>query len=151
MTLKVYFGCSMRGGYPNVSLLELSKIPLAIEALGHKLESHHQTDKDYIEHDARRHENIIHDRDFEWLKKADLGIFEISNPSLGTGAEISDMVHLGKPVLCLYKRGLKDKISKYVLGKHGSKHITTKFESYEYDTLGDAKYAIKKFIDSLEK
>ena len=153
MTLKVYFGCSMRGGYPNVSFEDLAEIARVIEDLGFYLESHHQTDKKYISHEEhvhnKKHETIIHDRDYDWMKEADIGIFEISNHSLGTGAEISDMIHMGKPVLCLYKHGLKDKVSRYVMGKHGSHHVSTKFEVYEYQTIGDAKYGIKKFVNNL--
>jgi hypothetical protein len=62
------------------------------------------------------------------------------------GAEISDMVSLKKPVLCLYKKGVK-KISRYITGKVGSKYLHTPYEVYEYQTLGEAKYAIKSFID----
>ena len=99
---KVYFGCSMRGGYPNVSLYELSRIVEAIEDLGHVLASKHQTNKK-ISSDKNK-ETLIHDRDYEWMRQSDVGVFEISNPSLGTGAEISDMANMRKPVLCLYKR-----------------------------------------------
>ena len=143
----------MRGGYPNVSFEDLAEIAREIESLGFHLESHHQTDKNYISKDEKHHEKSyetkIHDKDYKWLTESEVGIFEISNHSLGTGAEISDMIHLKKPVLCLYKHGIRDKVSRYILGKHKSEFVTTPFEVYEYQTLGDAKYAIKKFINDL--
>lgn len=151
MTLNVYYGCSMRGGYPNVCFDDLAEIARVIEKLGFHLESRHQTSVDYIEHDKRRHDNIIHDKDYTWLKEADFGVFEISNPSLGTGAEISDMIHMGKPVLCLYRREFKDKVSKYITGKHGSHHVLTKMECYEYHSIGEAMFAIKKFASEIKK
>ena len=65
----------MRGGYPNVSFEDLAEIARVIEESGLHLESHHQTSKKYISHEEnihnKKHETIIHDRDYEWMKEAE--------------------------------------------------------------------------------
>ena len=85
----------------------------------------------------------IHARDYAWLEGCDVLIAEISNASLGVGAEISDAVHMKKPVLVLYQLP-EDKISAYIRGK---------LENYpmgrhaQYRDLDDLKRITKDFID----
>lgn len=81
--------------------------------------SRHQTQEDFIENESKRTDQGIHDRDYRWLQEADLVIAEITNPSLGVGAEIADAVHLGIPVLCVYKKEYENQISAYISGKAG--------------------------------
>ncbi len=145
--LKIFFGCSMRGGYSTLELKEVAKIPELIESLGYELASKHQTERDVITKEDNLEPNEIHDRDYEWLKESDIGIFEISNPSLGVGGEISDMVHLGKPVLCVYKYGLRKKISAYIRGKKGSEYIKTPFACKSYLNIEEAGEKIKQFVE----
>lgn len=140
----VFFGCSMRGGYEVVSKSELARLPDIIEEAGFQLASRHQT-QDYETIEAEMTTSQIHDRDYRWLKDSDFGVFEISNPSLGVGGEISDMLNLGKPVLCLYKKGLEKQVSAYTQGKHGSKYVETPFECHAYESLADAKKKILNF------
>ena len=148
---KVFFGCSMRGGYANAGREELLKLRDIIEQLGHELISNHQLREKIIRKEIKLATEEIHDRDFEWLKDADVGIFEISNPSLGVGSEISDMVHLGKPILCLFKKKLGDSVSAYIRGKQGSKFVKTAFEHHGYGTLAEAKDFIKAFAEKHPK
>lgn len=98
---------------------ELRKIPDIIEALGLVLISRHQTSENFMENESKLTEQEIHDRDYRWLKEADLVIAEITNPSLGVGAEIADAVNLGIPVLCVYKKEYEHQISAYIRGKAG--------------------------------
>ncbi|MCX6798529.1 MAG: nucleoside 2-deoxyribosyltransferase [Candidatus Diapherotrites archaeon] len=138
----------MRGGYANVSRAELAKLVGIIEQLGLELVSTHQTQKGVLEKEKRLASEEIHDRDYAWLKEADAGIFEVSNPSLGVGAEISDIVHLGKPILCLYKKEFEPVISAYILGKERSRAVETIFECRAYATLAEAKKIIKNFVEN---
>lgn len=146
---KIFFGCSMRGGQETVSREDLAKFRSVIEELGHELASKHQTQEGIIEKENNLTKLQIHDRDYEWIIGSDIGVFEISNPSLGVGAEISDMVKLEKPVLCLFKKGLKERVSAYIQGKYGSRFVNSPFEVYEYESLVDAKEKIKAFISSI--
>jgi len=146
--VKVFFGCSMRGGYDAVSREELAKFPKMIEELDSELISKHQTKEGIIQEENKLTTTDIHDRDYEWLMKSDVGIFEITNGSIGTGGEISDMIGLGKPILCLYKKAFEDKVSAYGRGKQGSKYVKTPFECYAYETPDEAKDKIKAFLES---
>jgi nucleoside 2-deoxyribosyltransferase len=148
---KVFFGCSMRGGYGLLSRQELAMIPQIIEELGHEVTSRHQTKQGIIAEEDRLNPTDIHDRDFQWLKDSDAGIFEITNSSIGTGEEISDLVGLGKPVLCLYKKELENKISAYGRGKKGSRFVHTVFDCFGYESLDDAKNRIREFLKENEQ
>jgi len=141
----------MRGGYTSVTREELEKIHNSVEELGYELASKHQTSKDWTSTEEEFTDTQIHDRDYNWLIESDLGVFEISNPSHGVGGEISDMIHLGKPVLCLLKRGLEKVVSSYVQGKQGSRYITSPFECSAYETVEDAKKQIKEFVEEQSK
>ena len=116
---RVFFSCSMRGGYRRVAQEELRKIPDIIELLGMEVISRHQTSENFVEIESELNDKQIHDRDYQWLQEADLVIAEITNPSLGVGAEIADAVNLGIPVLCVYKREYEDVMSAYIRGKTG--------------------------------
>lgn len=145
----VYFGCSMLGGYHAVSRKELALFPKLIAELGYRLASDHQTQPGVLEREAKLEPAFIHDRDYRWLLESDVGVFEISNPSLGVGSEISDMIYARKPVLMLYKNGLEGRISSYVRGKVRSTYVSCPVECHPYKDLDDAGCRIKAFIDSV--
>jgi nucleoside 2-deoxyribosyltransferase len=116
---KVFFSCSMRGGFGRLSQEELREIPDIIEELGMIVISRHQTRENFEKRESRLTDKEIHDRDYRWLTEADLVIAEITNSSLGVGAEIADAVNLGIPVLGLYKQEFEHQISAYIRGKPG--------------------------------
>ncbi|MEA2051985.1 MAG: nucleoside 2-deoxyribosyltransferase [Euryarchaeota archaeon] len=116
---RVFFSCSMRGGFGRVAQEELRRIPDIIEELGMMVISRHQTSERFLENESRLTDKAIHDRDYGWLNDADMVIAEITNPSLGVGAEIADAVNLGIPVLCVYKSDYERQISAYIRGKAG--------------------------------
>jgi hypothetical protein len=144
----VYFGCSMLGGYALVSREDIAEFPKLIRKLGYRLASDHQTQPGVLEREAKLEPAFIHDRDYGWLLDSDVGVFEISNPSLGVGSEISDMITSGKPILMLFKHGLEDRISSYLRGKAGSKYVTCRVECHPYRDLEDAGARIREFIEA---
>ena len=115
----VFFSCSMRGGFKRLAQEELRKMPDIIEELGMVVISRHQTSERFMEIESRLTDKEIHDRDYRWLKDADMVIAEITNPSLGVGAEIADAVNLGIPVLGVYKKEFEEQVSAYIRGKAG--------------------------------
>ena len=143
----VFFGCSMRGGHGAVSLEELAKLPDLIEGLGYKLASRHQTTQGVIAEENKIPATSVHNRDYRWLQEAHLGVFEISNPSLGVGAEIADMLHEGRAVLCLFQ-GDENSISAYIRGKQGSRIVGAPLECHRYGTLKEAEDIISRFVES---
>jgi len=144
----VYFGCSMLGGYALVSREDIAGFPKLIQKLGYRLASDHQLQPGVLEREAKLEPAFIHDRDFQWLLDSDVGVFEISNPSLGVGSEISDMIYAEKPILMLFKHGLEEKISSYLRGKAGSKYVTCRVECHPYRDLEDAGAKISEFIEA---
>jgi len=145
----IFFGCSMRGGRPFVSRNELADIANAIEALGHSLATQHQTKPGIIAEEDRHTKVFIHDREYGRMKTADCGIFEVSNPSLGVGSEISDMIAMKKPVLCLYRYDLYDVVSAYILGKAESNYIKTPYECYGYESLEGIRQKVEDFVQKI--
>jgi len=145
MRKKVFFACSMRGGFPYVSREFLQQIPNALEEIGLELVSKHQTQQGIIQQENQRSVIQIHDRDYSWIEESDLVIAEISNPSDGVGGEIADAFHLKKPTLGLYQRQ-EDEISAYTRGK-----IEKNFKGFhsQYKDLNDLKKIVKRFVNSL--
>ena len=136
---RVFFSCSMRGGYSKLAQAELRQIPDLLESLDLELLSRHQTQDDFWKSESRLTERQIHDRDYRWLQKADLVIAEITNPSLGVGAELADAVWLGIPVLAVYKREYEHEISAYICGKAG-------VVCRAYRDTADLKEIIREFL-----
>ena len=144
----VYFGCSMLGGYSLVPKEDIAGFPKLIRKLGYRLASDHQTQPGVLEREAKLEPAFIHDRDYRWLLDSDVGVFELSNPSLGVGSEISDMIYARKPVLMLFKQGLEERISSYLRGKAGSKYVSCPIECHAYSNLTDAGNRIRAFIEN---
>jgi 2'-deoxynucleoside 5'-phosphate N-hydrolase len=144
--ITVYFGCSMLGGYAAVSREKIAHLQKRIAEMGYRLASDHQTQSGVLEREAKLEPTLIHDRDYRWLLDSEVGVFEVSNPSLGVGSEISDMIYAGKPVLMLFKRGLEDKISSYIRGKVGSRYVSCPIECHPYRDLDEAGDRIRAFI-----
>src|SRR5512136_116311 len=141
----VYFGCSMLGGYSLVPKEDIAGFPILIRKLGCRLASDHQTQPGVLEREAKLEPAFIHDRDYQWLLDSDVGVFEISNPSLGVGSEISDMIYARKPILMLFKHGLEERISSYLRGKAGSRYVSCPIECHAYSDLEDAGDRISAF------
>jgi nucleoside 2-deoxyribosyltransferase len=86
-------------------------------------------------------DKLIHDRDMDLVKQADIFIAEVSNPSLGVGYELGRAVELHKRILCLYRDGEK-RLSAMIKGSEG---ILTR----EYETLEEAISIIDEFIGKI--
>ncbi|MFA7253146.1 MAG: hypothetical protein WC107_01160 [Patescibacteria group bacterium] len=145
----VFFGCSMRGGCGAVSQDELRSIQESIETkLGFQLATKHQTQPGIVSQEIMLAPTEVHDREYERIFRSDVCIFEISNPSLGVGSEISDALHHGKPVLCLWSTRVDpDKISGYTRGKKGSQFVQPLMDCKIYDDPDDALFLIKEFVE----
>lgn len=64
-------------------------------------------------------DGAIHDRDLEWLRRADLLVAEVTTPSLGVGYEIGRAVEWGKRVICLYRPSRERRLSGMIAGCAG--------------------------------
>ncbi|MFO8015790.1 MAG: nucleoside 2-deoxyribosyltransferase [Candidatus Woesearchaeota archaeon] len=137
---KIFFACSMRGGHKKTSTEELRQIVDVMESSGFELVSKHQVDKKTIENERSLSLREIYEGDIGWLKEADFVVAEISNPSLGVGAEVAEAVHLGKPVLCIYKKGIGRSVSAFLRGKPG-------VQCAEYGSLGEFRAILFDFAE----
>lgn len=62
---------------------------------------------------------VIHDRDLEWLRQADVLVAEVTTPSLGVGYEIGRAAEWGKRIVCLYRPADGRRLSGMIAGCAG--------------------------------
>lgn len=111
--MKVYFACSIRSGGDNSRYFEIVE---AIKATGAELLS------EVFVHDAINFggsplpSDQIHARDIAMIQEADVVIAEVTHPSLGVGYEIAYAEQLKKPVLCLFNKDTKARLSAMIEG-----------------------------------
>ena len=139
----------MRGGQNEVSEAQLRELQTSIETeLDCILATKHQTKENAIALEDRLPSEEIHDRNWHLIQDSDICIFEISNPSLGVGAEIADALHLSKPVLALWSGKIDEtKISAYIRGKKDSKHT----DNFSIEKYANTKEALSLISALLEK
>ena len=80
----------------------------------------------------------------DWLRKADVVVGEVSNPSLGVGYEIAQAELMGKPLQCLYQAGLAGKVSPMITGN-------SRIRVCSYLSIYDAYLKLDDFFKSLRK
>jgi 2'-deoxynucleoside 5'-phosphate N-hydrolase len=96
----IYFAGSIRGGRGDQAIYE--------EIIGRLRQyatvvTEHVGDADVLLGGENAPDSAIHDRDLDWLRKADVLVAEVTTPSLGVGYEIGRAVEWGKRVICLYR------------------------------------------------
>ena len=64
-------------------------------------------------------DRYIHDRDLEWLRRADVLVAEVTTPSLGVGYEIGRAVEWGKRIVCLHRSSQDRRLSGMIAGCAG--------------------------------
>ncbi len=111
--MKVYFACSIRSGGDTSRYLEIIE---AIKATGAELLS------EVFVHDAINFggsplpTDQIYARDTKMIEEADMVIAEVTHPSLGVGYELAYAEKLNKPVLCLFNKDSKTRLSAMIEG-----------------------------------
>jgi nucleoside 2-deoxyribosyltransferase len=136
----------MRGGHNQVDEKDLKKIPELIESLGCVLISKHQTAKDAIRQEDQNDPAYIFERNLNWIKECDVVIAEISNASLGVGAEIAYSAMFSKPVLCVYKDTISEKEISALIRGMDSSPLSKTVSCKKYSGLEELKVLIKEFV-----
>ena len=77
-----------------------------------------------------------------WVHACDVMIAEVSTPSLGVGYEYGLAVQLGKPVLCVYRLGLR--LSKMITG-----NPAPNLKVATYSTEAELERITQAFLESL--
>src|SRR5512143_1134095 len=110
--MKIYFSGSISGGREYEAIYQ--HLVARLQAQGHDVLSAHVADPTALEREKDRSPREVFERDVNWVKECEAMIAEISTPSLGVGYEYALAVQLGKPVLCVYRSGVR--MSKMITG-----------------------------------
>lgn len=140
LVMEIYFSGSIRSGRQDqpiyVSLIS------HLHKYGTVLTAHIGDAALTDEGDFHLSDGVIYQRDMDWLKKADVVVAEVSNPSLGVGYEIAQAEVMGKPLQCLYQTGLAGKVSPMVTGN-------SEIRVCSYLSIYDAYIKLDEFFKSI--
>ena len=99
--MKIYFAASIRGGRDYAR--DYKTIISQLNIYG-KVLTEHIAENKLDERGENISENVIFERDTQWLKESDIIVAEVTQPSLGVGYEIALGESLGKRIICLFKQ-----------------------------------------------
>ncbi|MGC9310712.1 MAG: nucleoside 2-deoxyribosyltransferase, partial [Candidatus Aenigmatarchaeota archaeon] len=88
----------------------------------------------------------IYLRDMGWLEESDALVAEVSAHSTGVGYEIAKAESCGKPILCIFKKEARQRISAMVGGNRSGK-----VEVKEYSSLKEARQIIENFLEKISR
>lgn len=101
--MNVYFACSITGGRDDEPVYQA--IAAALLEDGHQVPTAHLAGSGIAALEQASDPGEIYARDTAWIRACQALIAEVSTPSHGVGYEIGFALALGKPVLCLHRRG----------------------------------------------
>ena len=132
--MKIYFSGSISGGREHEASYQ--HLVAHLQAQGHAVLSAHVADPIALERERDSVPREVFERDVKWVEECEAMIAEVSTPSLGVGYEYGLAVQLGKPVLCVYRSGLR--MSKMITGNPAPNLIVAMYSSQaELDTITD--------------
>ncbi len=141
MPLKIYFSAPIKGDRSN---LETNKFIVDfLKKAGYTILTEHVVSENPIEEGLSPKQ--IYLRDMKWLKESNVLIAEVSYPSLGVGFEIAKALFLGKSVICLLKKELKERCSLLIRGIQDPK-----FKIIEYADLSELKEKLLRTLSIVE-
>ncbi len=133
--MKIYFSGSISGGREHEAVYQ--HLVARLQAQGHHVLSAHVADPVALEAEKDLPPREVFERDSSWVKDCEAMIAEVSAPSLGVGYEYALAVQLGKPVLCVYRPGVR--LSKMISGNPALNLTVTAYSSEaELDATVDA-------------
>ena len=135
--MKIYFCGSIRGGRDLATTY--AKMIRMLGQYGQVLTEHLGSNEEIESKDRILSDKEIHDRDFQWILESDLLVAEVTIPSLGVGYEIGRAIEIGKPVLCLFKKGSGYTVSAMI---SGSDHLVMTY----YENLEEVKDIFAEFF-----
>jgi nucleoside 2-deoxyribosyltransferase len=110
--MKLYFSGSISGGREHEVIYQ--HLVTRLQAQGHNVLSAHVADPLALEREKDLAPRKVFQRDVSWVEECEAMVAEVSTPSLGVGYEYGLAVQRGKPVLCVYRAGLR--MSKMITG-----------------------------------
>jgi nucleoside 2-deoxyribosyltransferase len=133
--LKIYFAASIRGG--GIDYETCRALVRHLKGYGVVFTEH--ICREAGGKDDRVSDEKIYERDIRWLRASDAVVAEVSVPSLGVGYEIGKAEEWGIRVLCLYRKGSRNRLSAMIGGNRG---ISVK----EYVEVNEALVFIDEFL-----
>ncbi len=110
--MNVYFACSITGGREFEPVYQA--ITHALQSDGHSVPTAHLADADVKTLEATASPVEVYERDMAWIRSCNALVAEVSTPSHGVGYEVSFALNIGKPVLCVARKG--QPVSKMLTG-----------------------------------
>jgi nucleoside 2-deoxyribosyltransferase len=120
--MKIYFAGSIRGGRSDVAIY--AQIIDLLKAYGTVLDEHIADPNLSQFGEIDLSDAQVKQRDQAWINEADYVVAELSSPSHGVGYEVGLAMHLGKPVLGLW-REQKGKRPSPMLAGSATMHLST--------------------------
>lgn len=110
--MNIYFSCSITGGRDDQTIYR--QMVDYMLGKGHEIPTAHLASPDLEKLEVNIASEDVYRWDIDWVRKCDVLVAEVSTPSHGVGYEIAEAVIIGKPVLCVYREGVR--VSKIILG-----------------------------------
>jgi nucleoside 2-deoxyribosyltransferase len=138
--MKIYFSGSISGGREHEAIYQ--HLVAGLQAQGHHVLSAHVADPNALEVEKDLPPRKVFERDVNWVKECEAMVAEVSTPSLGVGYEYGLAVQLGKPVLCVYRSGVR--LSKMITGNPAPNLTVT-----TYATIAELDERVDAFLKNL--
>lgn len=135
--MKVYFACAIVGGRQDEAAYQ--QIVDAMLADGHEVPTAMNAGPGWQTIEGSPDPNEVYRRDTEWIDESSVVVAEVSTPSHGVGYEVSYALDRGKPVLCIYRQGVK--VSKMLTG-----NTMPGLQISEYKDLSQAAQIVGDFL-----
>jgi nucleoside 2-deoxyribosyltransferase len=137
--MNIYFAGSIRGGRDDAALYR--QIITLLMEYGAVLTEHVGNTSLTRAGEDGPSDEAIYERDMTWLAEADVVVAEATVPSHGVGYEIARAEALGKPVLCLHRRGAGRRLSAMLAGNPALRCET-------YDSVEELGAILRRFLRS---
>jgi nucleoside 2-deoxyribosyltransferase len=119
--VRIYLACTIRGDRSRLAVAR-AVLDRLIE-LGHDVMTARFLDEHAEDADGTITEAEVFRRDLDWLDRADVLVAEASGSSYGVGFEVGYVLgraaETGKRAIVLYDGGLRDRISRMIVGTAG--------------------------------
>ncbi|MBM3807894.1 MAG: nucleoside 2-deoxyribosyltransferase [Acidimicrobiia bacterium] len=134
--MTIYFAGSIRGGRNDRALYQ--QIIALLRRHGTVLTEHIGNQKLTASGESMT-DAEIHDRDLEWLRRADVLVAEVTTPSLGVGYEIGRAVEWGTRVIGLYRPSPGRQVSGMIAG-------CDRVRVYEYASVAELEPRLAELL-----
>ncbi len=140
--MKIYFACAIIGGrYDQAIYQELVDTLLAD---GHEVPTAMNAGPGWQKMEGSHDPGEVYRRDTSWIDESEALIAEVSTPSHGVGYEVSYALERGKPVLCIYRRGVR--VSKMLTG-----NTMLGISVADYEDIDEGIKIMREFLDKIDQ